>query len=142
MNQLDEIEARANAATEGPWEAAVYEYGMQDGRIRVTSPSDSGLYNLAEDVLPADAAFIAHARTDIPALLDTVREQQEEIRRYAAEDAEAFMMRQVTESPAKLRATIKEQQARLDAVRDLADWAGKHGWTVDAAAIRKALEQA
>jgi hypothetical protein len=39
-----------------------------------------------------------------------------------------------------LLALVREQQARLDAVLDLANWAGKHGWTLDAAAIRKALE--
>lgn len=49
----------AKAATPGPWTAEPYSYGVQDGRIRVTSPSDSGIYNLAEDVSETDAAHIA-----------------------------------------------------------------------------------
>ena len=66
MNRLNEIEARANAATEGPWyttpdypmvcadsESQGDEYSpeLHDGR---------GFYS------PSDAEFIAHARTDVP----------------------------------------------------------------------------
>lgn len=97
----DEIEARANAATEGPWkresESRMGSYGIHNG-----DPDDL----FVEVDFRDDAEFIANARKDVPALL----------------------------------APVREQKARLDAVRDLANWAGKHGWTLDAAAIRKALE--
>jgi hypothetical protein len=34
---------------------------------------------------------------------------------------------------------VREQEAQLARVIDLAHWAGKRGWTVDAAAIRVAV---
>jgi hypothetical protein len=39
-----------------------------------------------------------------------------------------------------LLAMVREQKARLAVVAELANWAGKHGWKLDAAAIRAALE--
>jgi hypothetical protein len=75
---LDAIEARANAATPGPWEAS-----RQIGKkghcyvAQVFGPDALGGLSLAQmDVLPnatADAAFIAHARSDVPALVAEVR---------------------------------------------------------------------
>ena len=73
MNRLNEIEARANAATEGPWyttpdypmvcadsESQGDEYSpeLHDGR---------GFYS------PSDAEFIAHARTDVPDMAAALR---------------------------------------------------------------------
>ena len=56
MNRLNEIEARANAATEGPWNVFM-------GRI--DHPGRS-LVAVAYDVgCDEDAEFIAHARTDV-----------------------------------------------------------------------------
>lgn len=64
MNRLDKIEARANAATEGPWNVFV-------GRI--DHPGRS-LVAVAYDVVcDEDADFIAHARTDVPALVEALR---------------------------------------------------------------------
>ena len=64
MNRLNEIEARANAATEGPWEASM-------DRVEHTGDSQ---YAVAYDVArEEDAEFIAHARTDLPRLLAAVR---------------------------------------------------------------------
>ena len=48
MNRLNEIEARAHAATEGPWEGIRYPDGLL-GRV------------------------IAHARTDVPALVAALK---------------------------------------------------------------------
>lgn len=104
MSDLDAIQRRADAATEGPWKSEPYR-GPHEF-VRVTSPVDCGIHNLAEDVRPHDAEFIANARTDIPTLL----------------------------------ALVRSQQARLAVVAELANWAGKHGWKLDAAAIRAALE--
>lgn len=57
------------------------------------------------------------------------------------EDIEEWLERSLPQALAAAGfGNVREQQARLDAVRDLANWAGKHGWTLDAAAIRKALE--
>ena len=64
MNRLNEIEARTNAATEGPWELlGDGEYVSGPGIL--VAPDDGG-------VTSADAEFIAAARTDVPWLLDQV----------------------------------------------------------------------
>ena len=85
---LDAIEARANAATDGPWG---YPFA---GKNRITTPvdidvteADWGGENLREYVLScladrnawraADAEFIAHARTDVPALVAALREARD-----------------------------------------------------------------
>lgn len=82
MNRLDEIEARANAATEGPWEwegeaKAEWEIGA-NSLVPSRRPDDPVLYGYGYDASgievksPADAEFIAHARTDVPVLLDAL----------------------------------------------------------------------
>jgi hypothetical protein len=37
---------------------------------------------------------------------------------------------------------VRDQEAQLARVIELAHWAGKRGWTISAAEIRKALEEA
>lgn len=71
---LDAIEARANAATDGPW----WHYG--DGFREIHGPQNDEEDGWAPQVAVAgddgtlpDAEFIAHARTDIPALVAEVR---------------------------------------------------------------------
>lgn len=69
--QLDEIEARTNAATPGPWQGRA----ELASHIVCTAPKD-GTYSVlwnAEWATEADAAFTAHAREDVPALLAEVR---------------------------------------------------------------------
>ena len=83
MNRLDKIEARANAATEGPWEVKPYN-GWHDASDEIDSfvgPSDAtiveqlgcGCCDVGLEVSPTDAEFIAHARTDVPALIAALR---------------------------------------------------------------------
>lgn len=63
-----EIRAREQAATEGPWEPDRFSNG---DRTPLAMPTESHGY-----FLRADAEFIAHARQDIPWMLeriDTVR---------------------------------------------------------------------
>ncbi len=93
--ELAAIEARAAAATEGPWEVTADQHALDNEREHcqgITAPpgpdeiemgkeydieprqreivvTDSGFY----PPLKADAAFIAHARTDVPALVCEVR---------------------------------------------------------------------
>lgn len=108
---LDAIEYRANAATPGPWEwtrpefspssdchvllssATTTSYG-HTARIEVHSDGSAyGEYNPDIDVNGPDAALIANARTDIPALVARVRqleaERDERERQHAARGAEA-----------------------------------------------------
>ncbi len=64
-----EIEARANAATPGPWVAGAASYQVihKDGRLvcEMTTPTSHERDN--------DAAFIAAARTDVPRLVAALR---------------------------------------------------------------------
>lgn len=83
MNRLNEIEARANAATEGPWEwegeaKAEWEIGA-NSLVPSRRPDDPVLYGYGYDAsgievkTPADAEFIAHARTDVPDMAAALR---------------------------------------------------------------------
>ena len=75
MKRLDEIEARANAATEGPW----YHRGDQDEVPQVMGPLKEVGHLLTQSWIAykvcerPDAEFIAHAREDVPALVAALR---------------------------------------------------------------------
>ena len=74
---LDAIEARANAATKGPWAWQANDKGYPQQIVG----NDDGLVLVAEtftgpEHFPAEAEFIAHARTDVPALIAALREAQ------------------------------------------------------------------
>ena len=86
MNRLDKIEARANAATEGPWEVN----GPDRPWATISHGSDSILHAYEQHhpycegcecgdsrsevaLSEEDADFIAHARTDVPALVEALR---------------------------------------------------------------------
>ena len=82
MKRLDEIEARANAATEGPWE--VDPFTWKPGHpippsewlgIEATGPVKGEVARIRpnEDEDHANAEFIAHARADVPALVAALR---------------------------------------------------------------------
>lgn len=65
MNRLDQIEARANAATPGPWQLlGDGEYVSGPGIL--VAPDDGG-------VTSADAEFIAAARTTVPDMAAALR---------------------------------------------------------------------
>lgn len=70
--KLAEIEARANTATKGPWEIIGGNEYLTGLDIHI-GPSDEGGIRLR------DAEFIAHARTDVPELLEIIREQAAQI---------------------------------------------------------------
>lgn len=74
--RLAEIEARAKAATAGPWETdeggcCVYEVGFGTREDTLTGPVAQVV--ISADGTYADAAFIAHARADVPDLLAEIR---------------------------------------------------------------------
>ncbi len=97
--QREEIRKRAEKATKGPWRVVIDD---SESATTVARECDSDAHPLVEDpgrdyiyddcldgelhsepfFREADAEFIAHARTDVPALLD-------EIDRLTAELAEA-----------------------------------------------------
>ena len=80
-DRLNEIEARANAATEGPWTPDEYTEVDPDGfyeLARVIAPDPDGddwcaIGVVHTGILRPDADFIAHARTDVPALVAALR---------------------------------------------------------------------
>jgi hypothetical protein len=71
LARLDEIEARANAASEGPWSQGDTEEHGSGRDDAVYLPNDDWLCDPMACV--EDAAFIAHARQDIPWLIAQLR---------------------------------------------------------------------
>lgn len=81
-DELKQIEARANAATPGPWVDVGY------GRIAVGDETGKSVHWWDWDCVEhgaqdqADGTFIAHARTDIPSLIAAVRERDARIEAF------------------------------------------------------------
>ena len=70
MNRLNEIEARANAATEGPWVCVLNgdESEVTYANAPITWDDHGG-----EVFTEGDAEFISHARTDVPDMAAALR---------------------------------------------------------------------
>ena len=86
---LDAIGQRANAATEGPWSQDSDDPGLVWGEQRSSGDGYWSLFasETGHDATaqPQDAEFIAHARTDVPALLAEVRRlraMEQRVREY------------------------------------------------------------
>ena len=85
--ELDAIAARAEAATPGPWVFAPSSQGsLEHGCVLVggrlgNGLGDDGLHVGEEEFGVHDAAFIAAARTDVPALVAALREANAKIAR-------------------------------------------------------------
>ena len=93
INRLDEIKARADSATEGPW--SHINDSWQGGRAvhRVGSDGngdDVGLtYRYEGDAQGEhDAEFIAHSRTDVPDMANTLKRVEALLEQYEADDRE------------------------------------------------------
>ena len=109
MNEIQEIEARLEAATQGPWDV---ETIPETGESRVIVRSNTGDPMLDVSVAPhgvraEDAEFIAHAPEDIQALIDEVTDLRMKL------EAAQFQIEKVKalHFPADLKlyaATIKE----------------------------------
>lgn len=72
--ELQEIEARERAATEGPWVYMGDSGGICWGEIRSCANFNHITDTPAGDERDNDMEFIAHAREDIPKLIAVVRE--------------------------------------------------------------------
>ena len=70
MNRLDKIEARADAATKGPWVCTLNgdESEVTYANAPITWDDHGG-----EVFTEGDAEFISHARTDVPALVAALK---------------------------------------------------------------------
>ena len=75
---LDAIEARTNAATDGPW-----SWEVSDDRrwVDVTAPDYERVIATTHDDDLAE--FIAHARTDVPALVAALRKAEAQVARMS-----------------------------------------------------------
>jgi hypothetical protein len=82
---LKSIRERAEAATPGPWEDIHPNADDGDIRVHVARPDNRTVVRDADTVAwklkAKDAAFIAHARTDIPALCDALQKSEAEVKR-------------------------------------------------------------
>jgi len=91
MIDLDEIERRANAATPGPWRdkhQVCSEVWGQAPDSQTCSMQIARIGHAQFDAL--NAAFIAAARTDVPALIARVRELEAECERQSTLAATTF----------------------------------------------------
>ncbi len=120
--KLKEIEARCEAASEGPWELSKDQYGR-------ASVKDACGWTLADMATLSpngprfraaqDAALIAHARTDVPALIARVKEL-EGLNERLKQEAQSHAY----EAKAQ-RATVHEcNQAVTQGTGEPADWHG------------------
>jgi len=111
-SELATIEARANAATEGPW----LESGSQITACETDADGRPWPWLIASDLAPNDCVFLACARADIPALVARVRELEREIDGVRA--AAAFVMAQTIAGAAKSAAdAVKIGAAERDELR-------------------------
>lgn len=97
--ELAEIRARADAATEGPWEMSidkddglddVYVHPVHDPKAVAFTRFDGPYVFKVNPNDSVDADFIAHSRTDIPILLAHIEELEakaKQVRDEALEEA-------------------------------------------------------
>lgn len=85
-NELIEIEARADAATDPPWVTLGYPYvvSMYKGRYTVADCSSHAAEKIHCSTRTANAEFMAHAREDVPKLISEVRRLQAQVAEYGA----------------------------------------------------------
>lgn len=85
------IRAKADAATPGPW--SVRHYGSNDECVRTAHGDPIAWCKANVSNAERDAAFIASARIDVPALCDEVERQRARADKAEAELARVEAMR-------------------------------------------------
>jgi len=86
---LDAIEARAKAATQGPWEydgCSVTDWGVTASHTITMEWMPNGRGDGTNERESPDGQFIAHAREDVPALIAELRKLREESRWIPVEE--------------------------------------------------------
>ena len=103
---LDEIQARADAATDGPWTVYVNEHGPWVGKDGGAEIGDDPEQDRA------DAEFSAHARTDVPRLVAALRAVEALPQRpwdeRRADDPESRSARAYNSALADVRTAIRD----------------------------------
>lgn len=122
---LDAIEARANAATEGPWwrreghaeiDGQNYAEVLIPGRVECGSYCYGGTSTIEGDRLDADLAFIAHARADVPDLVAEVRRLRERAEAHAVTVQQAVAVERQRD---EARAEVERLTGALGAIAAL-----------------------
>lgn len=138
--ELNEIEARVKAASDGPWtwngncmegpytlkqSGIVIQQDVLSVRLEVSGYEG---YDVELDIEDADRDFIAAARQDVPKLLAEVRILREVIDGMAAW---AFIPAHRTKQEAENEANrIKAMEARLQAAEAVCDYFSRHSCTL------------
>lgn len=116
-DELQAIKARADGATPGPWEAKAYgPYPLTTRVYGKSEPPTVAEMFRAEDRLSApyydqitaadlNAAFIAHARTDVPALIAEVERLQRHSR--ALKRLRLFAPSEASQDPAAIEEVLE-----------------------------------
>jgi hypothetical protein len=122
---LAEIKAREQAATRGPWEVKTNRHPetTREAWGWIKGPCENWCWTDRRSSSRHDAEFIAHARTDIPALLAEVEGLNCELSRIRSNAADDKKMLQKYNA-AKDQQIAKLRKALLLMGNDLADWMG------------------
>ena len=122
--ELNEIEARANAATKGPWFVGQAVPGLESvsrpDRRNIYCGDCSDVTSAAANIRIEDAEFIAHARSDIPLLLAEIKLLRKVVQ--AAEPAKDFGLEWAIahqEDDHMVTMDHKDETALADLVADL-----------------------
>ena len=101
MSREDEIKARLEKATKGPW-------FRKDHTVR-KSKSAMIEYLVCENSSVPDADFIAHAREDVPYLLDELERARKEFSRMQTQLHVSEMALTLAGNDARLQEKLKEE---------------------------------
>ena len=140
QKQIEEIRKRCEAATPGPWVVKQYDDCFIEPSVCMIPANGCYDYN----VLTENSQFIAHARQDVPNLLDYIEQLQAEYNRL--NDFEQTQYAKLLEENGKLQAELaeykqkelKERQERIlnPAGEYAVKFARNHGITIE-----KAMEE-
>ncbi|GAA1454186.1 hypothetical protein [Nocardiopsis tropica] len=139
---LDAIEARASAATEGPWYPVANDLvggwcvSQQDA-----PPSQSRGGSVADFIRREDAEWIGHARTDVPDLVARVRELEGENKKLRVYLSHAVKFTFGTDMASHAEVTRAEQN-RADGDWFFRSWGPTERHSTQEAALDAALSRA
>ncbi len=142
--RVAEIRKRAEAATEGPWNAGDYTDLPDDEGCGITAGPEGTIEEriiayaieypwTTPESCTADAEFIAHAREDIPWLLADRTALLERLRTTEAERGDREFLRRVwkamgcEQNPDDFKASVRDQMWQM-VVEDAAANAAKNNW--------------
>ncbi len=142
-DELTALESLANAATPGEWRAIPYAGPGPDGSWQVDAPITCVADCFESDRPKADAAFIAAARTSVPALIAEVRRLRLdylELQAMAANQGGTIieLQRAIAERHTDPEhAAVWGLHGRETERRDVAEWLRETGCTLTAASIER-----